>query len=136
MVTIKSEIMKNSIILVAILAILLIPNSCNKEEPGPTSAAFTTSLQNNTMNAGGSVTFYLEDATGDFLTYFRGTDPANTYGTGYGTTLEQGTDSLSLNYYNAGTFTFTLVATSYGNWGETILQDVQSVDITVVEATE
>jgi len=135
MVTLKSDIMKNNIFILAILALFLLPFSCNKEEPEPVSAAFTTNLQNNTMNAGDRVTFYLEDATGEFLTYFRGDNEENSYGTGYGTTLDVGIDSLVLPYYNEGSFTFTLVATSYGNWGETVNQDVQSVDITV-EAAE
>ena len=132
MVTLKSEIMKNNIFILATLALFLLPYSCNKEEPAPVSAAFTTNLQNNTMTAGERVTFYLEDATGEFLTYFRGDNEENSYGTGYGTILDVGTDSLALPYYNVGTITFTLVATSYGNWGETVNQDVQSVDITVV----
>ncbi len=75
---------------------------------------------------------YLSDATGEFLTYFKGDLEDNTYPTGYGTTLEVGIDSLVLAYYNEGTYTFTLVATSYGDWGETVAQDVQSVDINVV----
>ncbi len=97
----------------------------------PVSAAFTTNLQNNTVTTQESVTFYTSDATGEFLTYFRGDQPENTFGTGYGTTLELGTDSLTLNYYTPGSYTFTLVATSYGNWGETVDQDIQSVDIHV-----
>ena len=135
MVNLKSDIMKNNIFILATLALFLLPYSCNKEEPAPVSAAFTTNLQNNTMNAGERVTFYLEDATGEFLTYFRGDNEENSYGTGYGTILDLGIDSLVLPYYNEGTFTFTLVAISYGNWGETVSQDNQSIDITV-EAAE
>ncbi len=126
--------MKNSIFILAILALLLIPCSCNKEEPAPVSAAFTTSLQNNTTTAGERVTFYTSEATGEFLTYFKGDQEESTYGTGFGTLLEMGTDSLILLYSSEGVYTFSLVATSYGNWGETLNQDVQSVDITVVPA--
>jgi hypothetical protein len=134
MVIHKPKMMKNSIFLLATLTLFVIPYSCNKEEPLPTSAAFTTNLQNNTVTTQNGVTFYLSDATGEFLTYFRGDKPENTFETGYGTTLELGTDSLTLNYYTPGSYTFTLVATSYGNWGETVSQDIQSVDINVIAA--
>lgn len=126
--------MKNTIYLLAILALFLIPYSCNKEEPMPTSAAFTTNLQNNTQTAGKSITFYLSDTKGEFLTYFKGVNEEDSYSTGNGTVLEVGIDSLVQTYYNEGVYTFTLVATSYGNWGETVSQDVQSVDITIVAA--
>lgn len=124
--------MKNSIIILTVIAFLLIPCACNKEEPAATSAAFTTNLMNNTVQAGNPVTIYLQDATGEFLTYFAGKDSSESYGTGYGTPLELGTDSLVLSYFNEGSYTFTLVALSYGDWGETVSQDVQSLDITVV----
>lgn len=100
--------MKNSIFILATMALFLLLYSCNKEDPAAVSAAFTTSLQNNTATAGESITFYVEDATGEFLTYFRGTDSTNTYGTGYGTPLGIGIDSLLLTYYNEGVYTFTL----------------------------
>jgi len=128
--------MKNNISFLAILVFLVISTSCNKEEPAPTSAAFTTNMQNNTITAGTPVTIYLDEATGEFLTYFEGRDSSNTYGTGYGTPLELGTDSLVLNYFKEGTYTFTLVALAYGNWGETVSQDVQSVDIAVMAAED
>lgn len=124
--------MKKNIIIFVILAFLVIPYSCNKEEPAPTSAAFTTNLQNNTVKAGDPVTIYLQDATGEFLTYFAGKDSSNSFGTGSGTPLELGTDSLTLFYFNEGSYTFSLVALSYGDWGETVSQDVHSVDINVV----
>ncbi|MDX2432964.1 MAG: hypothetical protein QNK35_18640 [Bacteroides sp.] len=123
--------MKNSIFLLAILALFLLPYSCNKEEPQPTSAAFTTNLQNNTQKAGEAVTFYLSNAEGEFLTFFKGEDEEDTFGSGSGTILELGTDSLMQTYYNEGVYTFSLVATSYGNWGTTVSQDVQSLEITI-----
>lgn len=132
MVTFKTKIMKNSIFILATLALFLIPYSCNKEDPQPTTAAFTTNLQNNTQTAGESITFYTGNATGEFLTYFKGEDEDDSFGSGDGTVLEIGTDSLMQTYYNAGVYTFTLVATSYGNWGETVNQDVQSVEITIM----
>lgn len=131
MVILKTKVMKNSIFLLAILALFLLPYSCNKEEPQPTSAAFTTNLQNNTQKAGEAVTFYLSNAEGEFLTFFKGEDEEDTFGSGSGTILELGTDSLMQTYYNEGVYTFSLVATSYGNWGTTVSQDVQSLEITI-----
>ncbi|HDS07727.1 MAG TPA: hypothetical protein ENO05_08885 [Bacteroides sp.] len=124
--------MKSSYFILAAFALMILAAGCNKEEPRPVSAAFTTNLTDHTAMVGKAVTFYTGDATGDFLTYFKGDKEANTFGTGYGTSLEVGTDSFNLIYNAAGSYTFTLVATSYGNWGETMEQDVQSVDITVV----
>ncbi len=115
-----------------ILAFLLILFGCNKEEPAAVSAAFTTNLVNNTVGVGDPVTVYLQDATGEFLTYFMGLDSTDSYGTGTGKSLETGTDSLVLTYYTAGKYEFTLVAISYGNWGETVSEARQSLDITVV----
>lgn len=136
MVTFKTYLMKNSIFILAILTLFLVPQSCNKENPQPTSAQFTTNLQGNTVTAGTRITIYLSNATGEFLTYFRGDSEDNTFGTGYGTVLEAGTDSLSLAYFDEGDFTFSLVATSYGNWGKDVSQDVQSLNLSVVAATE
>lgn len=132
MVNLKTEHMKSRYIIPLAFALMTLAVSCNKEEPIPVSAAFTTSLVDNTAMVGQSVTIYTGDASGDFLTYFKGDKEENTYGTGFGTTLEVGSDSLNLIYNAEGSYTFTLVATSYGNWGETKVQDVQSVDITVV----
>ena len=126
--------MKNSIFSIAVILLFLVFSACNKEEPQQVSALFTTNLQSNTMTAGAGVTIYTSEATGEFLTYFIGIDSTTTFGTGFGTNIELGTDSLVLNYYDEGTYTFTLVASSYGNWGETVNQDVQSVDINVVVA--
>ena len=106
--------------------------SCNKEEPLPVSARFTTSIQNNTLGTKDGFTVYLQEAEGEFLAYFKGGTEETSWGTGYGIPIDAATDSLRISAYGKeGTFTFTVVATSYGNWGETVDQDVQSVNITV-----
>lgn len=108
---------------------------CNEEAPLPVSATFTTNIQNNTLASNEGFTLYLSETHGEFLTYFKGSNEGNTFGTGYGTSIELGIDSMRISPYGAeGTYSFTLVATSYGNWGETVEQDVQSIDITVVPA--
>lgn len=122
--------MKKYISLLAILGLVLA--SCTKEDPQPTSAKFTTNIQGD-LAVGEAFTIYLEDATGEFLSYFKGYEEEDSWGTGYGTNIEVGADSLRISgYAKDSTYTFTVVATSYGNWGETTAQDVQSVEITVV----
>lgn len=133
MVTFKTEIMKSNVILIAIAFFVLVGSGCNKEAPMPVSAKFTTSIQNNTLTTKQGFTVYLEDAEGEFVAYFKGATEENSWGTGYGIPIDAATDSLKISAYGVeGTYTFTLVATSYGNWGETREQDVQSIDINVI----
>ncbi len=117
-------------ILTAVFLILLL--GCNKEDPIPVSARFTSSIQNNTLSTGQRFTIYTGETTGEFLTYFKGDKEQNSFGSGFGISLEVGADSISLSGYSSeGTYTFTLVAISYGDWGKTVSQDIQSIDITV-----
>ena len=133
MVTIKFIVMKSKIYLLAMLTLFLIPYGCNKEDPMPVSASFKTNIVNSTLTTKQGFTVYTSEAKGEFLTYFKGSREDNSYGTGNGTVMEAGTDSLVISSYGIeGTYTFTLVSTSYGNWGTTVAQDVQSIDITVV----
>ena len=99
----------------------------------PVSAEFTTNIQNNTLGTSERFTVYTDQAEGEFLAYFKGDKESTTWDTGYGRTFSMGTDSLVISPYGTeGTYTFTVVATSYGNWGETVNRDVKSMEITVV----
>ena len=135
--------MKRAILLIPVFLLILVLSSCNKEEPLEVSAKFTTNIQNGTLTADQSFTLFTGETSGEFLTYFKGDKVETTYGTGYGVAIEAGLDSVPMSpYYWAvlespdTTYTFTLVATSYGNWGETVAQDVQSIDIKVVPEPE
>jgi hypothetical protein len=126
-------------LLLPAILLILAAVSCNKEEPLPVSAKFTTSVQNGTLTATQSFTVYTGETTGEFVTYFKGGKVETTYGTGFGVAIEPGIDSVLITPYGWSvqasadtTYTFTIVATSYGDWGETVAQDVQSVDIKVV----
>ncbi len=126
--------MKKTIYIFAAISLVLALWSCNSEDPLPVSAKYTTNIQNNTLRVGQGFTVYTSETKGEFLSYFRGNSEETTYGTGYGTSIEVGTDSLVLSTYSsAGTYTFTLVAISYGDWGKTVLSEEQSIDITVLE---
>jgi hypothetical protein len=125
--------MKNNIYFLTVISLFLVLSACNKEDPLPVSSEFTTNIQNNTLTSREGYTVYTSKAKGEFLTYFKGDKEESSFGTGYGTSLEVGSDSLVLSSYGAeGTYTFTLVAISYGNWGETVLQEETSIEITVV----
>ena len=78
---------------------------------------------------------YLDQTHGDFVTYFKGENPKKTYrkddNTVTGTAVEV-RDSIEVSSYPlTGTFTFTLLAVSYGNWGGERLEAVDSISITV-----
>lgn len=127
--------MKNyKIFMVLFTVAVLVLAACVKEEPGDTSASFTTNISNNTLNTGEEFTVYLYNATGDFLTYFKGSTEENTYGKqgAAGIPIDADSDSVVVSgYSDAGTYTFTLVARSFGNWSEDVAEDAQSINITV-----
>ncbi len=113
---------------------VLVLTACVKEEPGDTSANFTTNISNNTLGTGAGFTVYLDNASGDFLTYFKGDTEESTYGNqgAAGIAIDADSDSVVVSgYSDAGTYTFTLVARSFGNWSEDIAEDAQSITITV-----
>jgi hypothetical protein len=114
--------------------------ACNKEEALKPSADFTTNIKNNTLAPGQDFTLYLNNAQGEFLTYFKGNTLINTYDanepTRRGVSINTGLDSLVITGYPASlkndtTFVFTLVASSSGNWAKDYLQDVKSITISI-----
>ena len=134
--------MKKNTVLIVFLSFTLLLVSCNKEEPLPTKVEFTTNLNNNNLIVGEGFRVYLNDVKGEFLAYFKGDSPESSWPDGFGKTFEinesessSEPDSISISAYNeAGTYTFTIVATSYGNWGETMEQAFQSIEISVADA--
>jgi hypothetical protein len=127
--------MKKYISFLALVALVMLISSCNKEDPLPVDATFTTNIEGNTLETREGFTVYTDQTEGEFLAYYKGDSEENNWGTGFGTPFEVGTDSLNLpGYAEAGSYTFTIVATSYGNWGETLEQDINSIDITVTES--
>ena len=126
---------KNTIIWLLLIACLAV--SCVKEDPDEVSAKFTTDLTNNTLQVGSDFTLDLNQADGEFLTYFTGETPEQTYPDGVMGIAIENTESdfvtIGSAYSTTGTFTFTLVARSYGNWGEDLNETSESIQITVVE---
>lgn len=125
---------KASIIIIFLM--LVVTLACNKEEALKPSADFTTNIQGNTLPAGQGFTVYLDKVQGEFLVYFRGLTEATTYsptdGRRLGTPFTSEVDSLSIGGYSApGEYTFTIVASSSGNWTKDYEQDVKSITITV-----
>lgn len=129
--------MKKNIICAVAMMILLF-TACDKEELISPSAFFTTSLENNTVEIDTDFIIYLDKASGEFLTYFKGDKSYNVFAAddykAKGTQINPGEKELTISgYSDAGLYTFTLVASSAGKWGQTYEQDVYSLDITVVE---
>lgn len=127
------------ILIFSIFFIFLFSLSCNKEDAILPSADFTTNLQNNnTLQKGKSFTVYLNNVQGDFFVYFRGNNEQSTYSgedpTRVGTTFSNELDSLVIPAYNnIGDKTFTVIASSSGNWSKDYLMDIKSITITVVD---
>lgn len=141
---------------------VLVFAGCNKEEPQETSADFTTSIENGTLEEGEGFTVYLDNVTGEFLTYFSGNKQSTIYDPEEprreGTAIDTEADSIDIRGYRitADTlvfdgeelindtidgvvhkdFVFTMVAASSGNWSEDYVQDVKSMRITVTRELE
>lgn len=127
--------MKKVTIVIA-LGMLMAILGCNKEDPVQPSAEFTTNIQGNTLQRNQGFTVYLDRVQGEFLVYFRGLTEATTFSptdkTRLGTPFSNELDSLVFaGYPNAGEYTFTIVASSSGNWAQDYVQDVKSLTITV-----
>ncbi len=127
-----------NLVKIAFIVILFMGISCTKEDPIPVDASFTTNINNNTLETGEGFMVYLYDASGEFLTYYKGNNDENTYkpdrNINKGVALSANTDSVQISGYNApGTYTFAVLAASSGNWAEDYEYDVDSISITVVE---
>ncbi|MFP4288237.1 MAG: hypothetical protein ACOC2E_06975 [Bacteroidota bacterium] len=134
--------MKKNIFIAAVFMVLL-AYGCNKEEAITPSAEFSTNIESNTLSSGQGFVVYLDQTQGEFLTYFRGHRERNTYDANdpkrQGTAISNDLDSVVVAGYPAPdlatdtTYTFTMVASSSGNWAEDYLQDVKSIEITVIK---
>ncbi len=110
--------------------------ACQKEPAEKPSAKFTTSIENNTIAKQTKFMLYLDQADGEFVTYFKGDAPKRTYNkndlTITGAYVDPALDSVEVAGYGlAGEYTFTVLAITYGNWGGERLEAVDSIRITV-----
>jgi hypothetical protein len=115
--------------------ILLTSWSCQKEPATKPSVKIRTNLVDNTIALKKTFMLYIDQMDGEFLVYFKGETPKKTWRkdvlTSSGRPIEA-KDSLEISGYTAtGEYTFTVVATSYGNWAGEQLQAVDSIRITV-----
>jgi len=127
--------MKNIIKSGLVLLIVLIAG-CNKEPAIEPSAEF--SVNKTTLEVQESFVIYTDKLQGEWASYFKGNDSTTTYSKDFyrakGTPIDLDLDSVSVSAYNfPGEYSFTVVASSSGNWAEEYLQDVKSVTITVEE---
>jgi hypothetical protein len=129
--------MKN-IVFAVIVLIIIILSSCNKEPAIEPSADFTTNLINNTTQVKTDFVIYTDKVKGEWATYFKANDSVHTYRTDFyraiGVTLDLELDSVVIGgYSSAGSYPFTIVASSSGNWNKDYVQDVKTLTITVTE---
>jgi len=132
--------MKRTTVLLS-LTFALVTIACNKEDAIEPSANFTTNIQNNTLLRGQQFTVYLHDVRGEFIVYFRGHQESTTYSPTdprrVAVSVAADADSVVVaGYPVAGQFTFTVVASSSGNWAKDYLQDVESITIDVINPTK
>jgi hypothetical protein len=126
--------MKKTLIFIALIFFGVL--SCQKEPAIAPTAHIRTNLVDNTVAKKIRFRLYLDQSSGDFITYFKGDTPKKTYNkddlTVTGVIVDENADSIDIAAYTvAGTYTFTLVAKSYGSWGDEELQAVDSIKITV-----
>jgi hypothetical protein len=122
-------------ILILIPLVLLTIWNCTKEEADAPYAKIHTNLVNNTIAKSAKFSLYLDQTHGEFITYFKGDAPKRTYTKGdytiAGSSIPADADSVEISYGVVGQYTLTLLARSYGNWGDEELTAIDSVRITV-----
>ena len=127
--------MKN-IVKSGLLLFIIIIVGCNKEPAIDASAEF--SLNRTNLEVRESFVLFADKIEGEWAVYLKGSDSTTTYSKDFyraiGTPIDLDLDSISIPAYNfAGEYSFTVVASSSGNWAEDYLQDVKTVTVTVTE---
>ena len=127
--------MKN-IVKSGLLLFIIIIVGCNKEPAIDASAEF--SLNKTNLEVRESFVLFADKIEGEWAVYLKGNDSTTTYSKDFyraiGTPIDLDLDSISIPAYNfAGEYSFTVVASSSGNWAEDYLQDVKTVTVTVTE---
>lgn len=110
--------------------------SCQKEPAFTPTAKIRTNLVNDSIAKKARFRLYLDQTNGDFITYFKGDTPKKTYNkddyTITGVSVDENADSVDVAAYTVvGQYTFTLLARTFGNWGDEEYQAVDSIRITV-----
>lgn len=125
--------MKKLLLLIPLIILTLW--NCTKEDAEPPTAKIHTNLVNNTIAKQAKFSLYLDQTHGEFITYFKGDAPKRTYTKGdytiAGSSIAADADSVEISYGIVGQYTLTLLARSYGNWGDEELTAIDSVRITV-----
>lgn len=119
----------------AFFIVLLLTWSCVSEEPIKLDPSFIISFQRDghTNALVGNAFYVLPKGSGEFLTLYNGT-PGHVWGEegATGTDFNKA-DSLMVTYITAGKYNLTLVATSSGNFGKTVTNQIKTVEINVVD---
>ena len=126
--------MKKILILIPIIFLAVL--SCQKEPAPAPSAKIHTSLVHDSVAKLAKFWLYLDKTNGEFITYYKGDGPKKTYSadnfTATGIIVDENVDSVEIAGYGiVGQYTFTLLARSFGNWGDEERQAIDSTRITV-----
>lgn len=121
-------------ILIALIAVVSL-TSCSEEDPIEVNPEFTLSFERdgNTTALAGTPFYVILKGSGEFVTLYDGNA-----GKVYGEEKATGTDfnladSMMVTYSTAGTYKLTVVSTSSGDYGKTILRKEKTVDIKVID---
>lgn len=130
--------MKTKVVFFAALVFAMLLNwRCTKEEALEPRAEFTLSITDNVGYVMEDIVMRLQNAQGEFLTYYTGDLPNRIYHPDsnlvVGTAIDQSVDSVIFKYRDPGTFQFTLLAASSGNWTEDYVTDTKTVEITIYD---
>ncbi len=121
-------------IIIALFAVVCL-TSCGAEEPIEVNPDFMLSFERdgNTTALAGTPFYVILKGSGEFVTLYDG-NTGKVYGEAKATGSDFNlADSMMVTYSTAGTYKLTVVSTSAGDYGETIIRKEKTVDITVVD---
>lgn len=127
--------MNNSFKSLILFIVAILTWSCVSEEPVKLDPNFILSFERDgqTNALVGNAFYVLPKGSGEFLTLYDGT-PGHVWGEegATGTDFNKA-DSLMVTYTNAGKYKLSLIATRSGDFGKTVVNQVKTVEINVVD---
>lgn len=115
------NIMNIKAIFFTLIAIVMV--ACNQEPAIQSDASFT--IENSDSIFAGSAIQMVFEGQGEFVTVYSG-DSKRIYGDPESKGIRLTKETYGFTYSSQGEYEFTVVASSYGNWGEEEIVDVKS----------
>jgi hypothetical protein len=127
--------MKTLNYIIALLILMISFTACESDEPIAANPDFVLSFQRDgqTTALAGTPFYVIPTGSGEFITLFDGNQ-----GRVYGQENAKGidfnkADSMMVSYAIAGTYKLTVVTTSTGDFGKTVIRKEKTIDIQVVD---